>query len=359
MPHSKDGLIEDALVAADGGGLSERPLTQGGVSLQQATDILLRAVKEAQCCEGILRSHVVKLETDLEVARQEACDHSRMAKEATIENQQLKEKLETLGKLVSKQQQVIKDHEGRLRAFGARTVGAMLARKTAGIKRPSVGPEESPKEEAKQVKDVKEVEDVEAKPAKRSKGILEDKTNLMEKAKVISPPRKRVDKAKRPQKGKHEKPNSPRSEGEESHSSDSTYKASKETGSEDESQNEEPESEALQVSGLRIWEKKFPKEPRSALVPLPPAFTSDRVRAEGTALPNATSSGFSVPCRCVVRGKARGALQGFDCEQCRNFYAATKIEPKVGDLKASRHRMDHAPTCTPPGFWDLSFPQDG
>ncbi len=168
---------------------------------------------------------------------------------------------------------------------------------------------------------------------------------------------KRVDKAKRPPKGKDEKPNSPRSEGEESHSSDSTYKASKETGSEDEydeSQNEGPESEALKVSGLRIWEKRSPKRPRSALVPLPPAFTSDRVRAEGTAIPNGgtartLTSAFSVPCRCVVRGKARSALQGFDCEQCRNFYAATKIEPKVGDLKASRHRMDHAPTCTPPG----------
>ena len=84
----------------------------------------------------------------------------------------------------------------------------------------------------------------------------------------MSPPRKRVDKARRPQKSKDKKPNSPRSEGEESHSSDSTYKASKETGSEDESQNEGPESEALKVSGLRIWEKKSPKEPRSALVPL-------------------------------------------------------------------------------------------
>jgi hypothetical protein len=69
-----------------------------------------------------------------------------------------------------------------------------------------------------------------------------------------------------------------------------------------------------------------------------------------------------VPCRCVVRGKEnRLLLQGFDCEQCRKYYQATKgvggrteaALPKA----SSRHRFRHAPTCTPPGFWDLSFPR--
>lgn len=81
------------------------------------------------------------------------------------------------------------------------------------------------------------------------------------------------------------------------------------------------------------------------------------VRAEGRAAAALVPSKSKVLCRCVVRGRdARMALQGFDCEQCRAFYQATGIDPG-GGLKSSRHRYQHPPKETPPGFWDLSFPQ--
>lgn len=145
-----------------------------------------------------------------------------------------------------------------------------------------------------------------------------------------------------------------------------------------------------QVAGLKIWEPKdsrrwkrfVPKEHEGnaetpclenvsgsgaelaqQIVQAPsPALNrsgsfENRVRAEGNlALTSKIKEG--VPCRCgVVRGKAqRGALKGFDCEQCQSFYAATKqTGPKPDDLKASRHRSDHAPTCTPPGHRSCHF----
>lgn len=95
------------------------------------------------------------------------------------------------------------------------------------------------------------------------------------------------------------------------------------------------------------------------------------VRAEGRVA--AAAMGMpplgAVPCRCVVRGKQeRAALQGYDCEECRKFYSATGVAPKMDATglqrgmtrfapKSSRHRYEHAPTNTPPGFWDLSFPR--
>ena len=151
----------------------------------------------------------------------------------------------------------------------------------------------------------------------------------------------------------------------------------------------EKSSDSLQVAqvpGLRIWEPKdshsrrtlasaeqgendcqndrkletkpFERPDLGQIVQAPsPAFTRSgsfehRVRAEGHSALTSSKVKESVPCRCgVVRGKAqRSGLQGFDCEQCRNFYAATKAVPKADDLKASRHRSNHAPTCTPPGW---------
>jgi len=92
------------------------------------------------------------------------------------------------------------------------------------------------------------------------------------------------------------------------------------------------------------------------------------VRARGIVAAEVAGAAVSgPPCRCVVRGKdARAALQGFDCDQCRGFYQATgglgngqacgqQSRPRAV-TKASRHRLEHAPTTTPRGFWDLSFP---
>jgi len=91
------------------------------------------------------------------------------------------------------------------------------------------------------------------------------------------------------------------------------------------------------------------------------------VRAEGRLATAAVASSVpqELPHRAVVRGKeARRLLQGFDCEQCRHFYQVTGVMP-VGcsheggpNLAASRHRYKHAPTHTPEGFWELSFPRD-
>lgn len=75
-----------------------------------------------------------------------------------------------------------------------------------------------------------------------------------------------------------------------------------------------------------------------------------------------------IPCRCVVRSReARSSLRAFDCEQCRRFHSAVdKLEGREAcgtstrliALRASRHRFEHTPAHTPPGFWDLSFPID-
>lgn len=435
MPHSND--VQDAIVSAeDPGGLSTTPASVRGISLQQAADILVRAVKEAQCCEGILRSHVVNLEAELEAARKEAADSRRIAEEAKAENQQLKAKAESLGKLVAKQQQVIAEHEGRLRAFSARTVGAMLARKNGGgVKRPRLADHEgSPKKVPEQVK---------GEPSKTGKGkVLEDKTNLMGKAalapfrsltpapKLLEAERQKLPEcnefkpsfegsAERSEREKSEnltestKMALPKSKEMVSDAEDTEDAEDAEDGrppecdsragrAETESSSSLKVAQVAQVAGLRIWggrdSRRFvPKEREEAgqtertldkleeqserserseagqaafqIVQAPPAFTRSgsfehRVWAEGHSALTSSNVKEGVPCRCVVRGKAqRSALHGFDCEQCRNFYAATKhingikqSGPKGDDLKASRHRMDHAPTCTPPGFWDLSFP---
>jgi len=433
MPRSD---VQEDAVSADAGGLfiSQAP---GGLCLQQAADILVRAVKEAQRCEGILRSHVVNLEAELEAARKEASEFSRIAEETKAENQQLKVKTESLGKLVAKQQQVIAEHEGRLRAFSARTIGAMLARKHGGVKRRRVTDHED-----LPTKEQNKVEEAEFKAAKGI--VMENKTKAgkaalapfksLPTASEIPPRSQRSelqDQDAKPSCGKSAILESDESETSNRHSG--KFQESKGTGSKDaESQREETQgmsSDTLKiakVAGLRIWEPREPsrkkiapkerepnglqnpnkleeeqfdrsryEKPKKAekakfekqvplelaqivqtpqvppVPPVPPApspvaFTRaesgcfDRVRAEGqSALTSKVNVG--VPCRCVVRGKAqRSALQGFDCEQCRNFYTATKLTklpgPKPDDLKASRHRSDHAPTCTPPGFWDLSFP---
>jgi len=99
------------------------------------------------------------------------------------------------------------------------------------------------------------------------------------------------------------------------------------------------------------------------------------VRAEGMAAVAAAAAmppPAGPPCRHVVRGKeARLALAAFDCDQCRAFFQATggtgaghasaaSIAARAAWGRAprgSRHRFEHAPTNTPPGFWDLSFPR--
>lgn len=112
-----------------------------------------------------------------------------------------------------------------------------------------------------------------------------------------------------------------------------------------------------------------PTDPPSMLAPLvpfAPGRSADRsVRADGRVAAAAAAvlrGGVGVPCRCSVRNRdQRLALQGYDCEQCRDFYKAAGVAPEAVAFRrgptASRHRFEHAPTSTPEGFWDLSFPQ--
>jgi len=114
----------------------------------------------------------------------------------------------------------------------------------------------------------------------------------------------------------------------------------------------------------------------AAAAPLAPAQTAAgpvgplAVRASGleaAADAGAPPQGAEM-CRAVVRGKqARLALQAFDCEQCRAFYEATGntgvcnhngARAWRAGTSGSRHRFAYAPTSTPEGFWDLSFPHD-
>mmetsp|Transcript_55092 Transcript_55092/g.101996 ORF Transcript_55092/g.101996 Transcript_55092/m.101996 type:complete len:402 (-) Transcript_55092:198-1403(-) len=96
---------------------------------------------------------------------------------------------------------------------------------------------------------------------------------------------------------------------------------------------------------------------------------SGTVRAFGRdAAQQAMQPPAGIPCRCVVRRREdRQALHSYDCEHCRKFHAATNgltrsfstgADPTQQAPRSSRHKFAHAPTSTPPGFWDLSFPHD-
>ncbi|KAI8806208.1 hypothetical protein BJ742DRAFT_817913 [Cladochytrium replicatum] len=62
----------------------------------------------------------------------------------------------------------------------------------------------------------------------------------------------------------------------------------------------------------------------------------------------------------TVRGNARKALPGHDCDCCKPFYEATRdfMEANNGRLlqMVSRHRAHHKRELTPPGFWQVDFP---
>eukprot|EP01134_Creolimax_fragrantissima_P001556 CFRG1556T1 len=61
----------------------------------------------------------------------------------------------------------------------------------------------------------------------------------------------------------------------------------------------------------------------------------------------------------VVRGKdKRNKLKGYDCDGCRKFYENVKGDLTSAQRKQmiSRHRHASSPPSTPPGFWDLTFP---
>mmetsp|Transcript_56482 Transcript_56482/g.134888 ORF Transcript_56482/g.134888 Transcript_56482/m.134888 type:complete len:325 (+) Transcript_56482:62-1036(+) len=307
---------EEAIVPLDSQENRHQPgHAANGTSLQQAADVMLRAIKEAQCCENLLRSHAVSLEAELEAAREDARAQQRITEEVRAENQQLKAKLESFGELIAKQQQTIQDHEARLRNFSKSTFRTMASRKFAGDKRRRLTDSPSPKEEPME-------DGTTGSTTKKPENKTEPGEQIVTKA--VSP-------------------SLPAARNGEKNVLKPTSSAPAEASS----------LANLKIAGLRVWEPA--KEPRD----LAKCFVPDQGKGE-LAIRSRSFDGEVVkegpPCRCVVRGKQRLALKGYDCEQCRNFFAVTK-GPKTGQsCNSSRHRMDHAPTCTPPGFWDLSFP---
>ena len=67
-----------------------------------------------------------------------------------------------------------------------------------------------------------------------------------------------------------------------------------------------------------------------------------------------------VKCIEVIRKKEeRKALNGYTCNQCKDFYEKTfgkdTDEYKEAIQLCSRHRHRHTPPSTPPGFWDIDI----
>ena len=66
----------------------------------------------------------------------------------------------------------------------------------------------------------------------------------------------------------------------------------------------------------------------------------------------------------VVRKKSeRAKLKGFSCVNCEKYYASLERSGIILDKEemiqqCSRHRAKFEPTSTPPGFWELGFPDE-
>jgi len=141
-------------------------------------------------------------------------------------------------------------------------------------------------------------------------------------------------------------------------------------------------SEAGPRAREALPEPPMPTE-QAAAVPMGPPAAPMRTPAVPMGPPAVRASGLRdveaaapAPCHCVARqqagrGKqARLTLTSFDCPECRAFYDATGATGncKPGAASATRawragtghtrHRFEHAPTNTPDGFWDLSFPHE-
>ena len=76
---------------------------------------------------------------------------------------------------------------------------------------------------------------------------------------------------------------------------------------------------------------------------------SGLIRARGVDVVNKTENVLGPNVRTVVRGKReREGMQGFRCEQCKEFYDALGLEPH----RCSKHKLHRPPPDTPDGFWE-------
>mmetsp|Transcript_12861 Transcript_12861/g.27855 ORF Transcript_12861/g.27855 Transcript_12861/m.27855 type:complete len:393 (+) Transcript_12861:97-1275(+) len=377
-----------ALVAvADSQGSPE--VKRRASSLQQAADVMLRAIKEAQNTQQALSSRVVHLETELKAAQEQAELWERELEEAVEENEQLKVKLLQMRPLASQ----VSDFKGKIRKYAATieelrrsdrrpSRGSKRRRlvrcqdrlpeeasdPTSSPRKPRAGQKE-PEQEDRAARTISHLRQQEPSSPEPVPGLGSAASSApttcrdAEKSARSSPVGPNITaNVVDPRNGKNCRPLE-------------VHETSGQDAKPDERQRESLK-ELRQIAGLRIWEPiQPPTEATNAVVAWTPPADAERreepavytvgrtssrsfepqVRAEGqSAAPSAIQPTSGALCRCVVRGKEqRLALPGHDCEMCRRFYAAAGMG---SGLKSSRHRSEHAPTNTPPGFWDLSFP---
>ncbi len=73
------------------------------------------------------------------------------------------------------------------------------------------------------------------------------------------------------------------------------------------------------------------------------------IRANARDVAQKASEAEKPNAREVVRGKRdREAMQGYRCDQCKEFYDALGVLPH----KCSKHKLHRPPPDTPDGFWE-------
>ncbi|GMH83145.1 hypothetical protein TL16_g09498 [Triparma laevis f. inornata] len=91
--------------------------------------------------------------------------------------------------------------------------------------------------------------------------------------------------------------------------------------------------------------------------------TSTTAAPQATAPnPNPYGNNGNTKYKQVIRGKdQRRAMQGYDCEECKNFFSAIcdssngAFDKKEMLKQCSRHKSNWVPTQTPPDFWEMGF----
>jgi hypothetical protein len=116
----------------------------------------------------------------------------------------------------------------------------------------------------------------------------------------------------------------------------------------------------LEAENAALKEKLAMLDGRSAPKPLVSDRTSTikateesdgvvRARAREFVAQKEAKAGNGPNVREVVRGKReREAMQGYECDQCKEFYDAVGILP----TKCSKHRYHRPPNEAPEEFWE-------
>jgi len=82
--------------------------------------------------------------------------------------------------------------------------------------------------------------------------------------------------------------------------------------------------------------------------------------AKSTIATDTTAKATFPHVEIVRKKKDREKLPSHDCEQCKAFYDAVKNDFHKASLinQCSRHKDQFLPPATPPGYWDLGFPDE-